>query len=214
MKSSLIRPALAIALAAGLAGCGGSDKAEFTVKGSIAGIVYPGAVLTTNGMDLPIAPPATPGAVVNFEFPNKLEYGDVYNVQFKSFPEHQRNCGTPANVIPNFNDTAGRLAEINITLQCSVNDYLIGGTVTGLTGAGLQVANGSTGGQGEIAVPTTPTTTPLTYSLPARVPYGTSYSVAIIKQPTGQVCTVANGIGVMGEADVTNINITCVAAPS
>lgn len=213
MKSSLIRPALALALAAGLAACGGGGKAEFTVKGTITGIVYPGAVLTTNGMELAIAPPATRGAPVEFAFPNKLEYGDVYNVQFKSFPQHQSRCGTPENVIPNFTDTAGRLAEINITLQCSVNAYAIGGTVTGLTGAGLLVANGSTGGQGEIAVPTPPTATPVAYRLPALVEYGTSYSVAILKQPAGQVCTLVNGVGVMGEADVTNININCVAAP-
>ena len=70
MKSSLIRPALALALAAGLAGCGGSDKAEFVVKGTITGIVYPGTVLTTNGMDLAVAPPARPGDTVSFAFPN------------------------------------------------------------------------------------------------------------------------------------------------
>ena len=211
MKSSLIRPALVLALVAGLAGCGGSDKAEFTVKGTIAGIAYAGGVLSTNGMDLPINPPAKPGDPVTFEFPNKLEYGDVYNVQFTKLPAHQAQCGTPNNVIPNYTDTAGRLAEINITLQCVVDDYAIGGTVTGLTGSGLVIANGSTGNSGPIALPTTPTTTPIPYSLPIEVPYGTSYSVAIITQPAGQVCTVANGTGVMGDAVISNVNITCVA---
>lgn len=211
MKSSLIRPALALALVAGLAGCGGSDKAEFAVKGTITGIVYPGAVLTTNGMDLAIAPAAKPGDPVTFEFPNKLEYGDVYNVQFKSPPQHQAACGTPANTIANYTDTAGRLAEINITLTCAVDDYPISGTVTGLTGTGLVIANGSTGNSGAIALPTTPTTTPIPYSLPIEVPYGASYSVAVITQPTGQFCTVANATGVMGDAAVSNVNITCVA---
>jgi len=211
MKSSLIRPALVLALVAGLAGCGGSDKAEFAVKGTITGIVYPGGVLSTNGMDLPINPPAKAGDPVTFEFPNKLEYGDVYNVQFTKFPANQARCGTPTNVIPNFTDTAGRLAEINITLQCAVDEYTVGGTVTGLTGSGLTVANGSTGNNGEIALPTTPTTTPLTYSLPVPVPFGTSYSVAIITQPAGQVCTLVNGTGVMAAANVSNVNITCVA---
>lgn len=212
MKSSLIRPALALALVAGLAGCGGSDKAEFTVKGTISGIVYPGGVLTTNGMELPIVPPTTPGGVVNFEFPNKLEYGDVYNVQFAKTPNNQARCGTPGTTIPNFTDTAGRLAEINIILQCSVDEYTVGGTVTGLTGAGLVIANGSTGNTGPIALPTTPTTTPIGYSLPVAVPFGTSYSVAIITQPTGQICTLVNGTNVMGAANVTNVNITCQAA--
>jgi hypothetical protein len=213
MKSSLIRPALALALAAGLAGCGGSDKAEFTVKGTVTGIAYPGMVLTTNGMEIAVAPPAKAGDPVTFEFPNKLEYGDVYDVQIKAPPAHQKECGTPPNTIPNFTDTAGRLAEINVTIACIIDSYTIGGTITGLTGAGLVLANGSTGGQLAVTLPTTPTTTPLTYSLPP-VFYGQTYSLAIIKQPTGQVCTVTNPTGTMGDAKVENINITCVAAPS
>ena len=63
MKSSLIRPALALALAASLAACGGSDKAEFTVAGSVTGLVYDGLVLTNAGVPLKVVitsePPAT-----------------------------------------------------------------------------------------------------------------------------------------------------------
>lgn len=212
MKSSLIRPALALALAAGLAGCGGSDKAEFVVKGTITGIVYPGAVLTTNGMDLVIPPPAKPGDPVSFAFPNKLEYGDVYNVLFKSEPNNQ-NCFVPNNSIPNFNDTAGRLAEINITYGCQVDAYAIGGKVSGLTADGLVLANGSTGGAVGITKPAAGVTTPIEYTLPAPVPYDSSYGVTVITQPTGQICTVANSTGVMKDKAVTNIDVTCVAAP-
>lgn len=211
MKSSLIRPALALALAAGLAGCGGSDKAEFAVKGTISGIVYPGAVLTTNGMDLPIDPPAKPGDPVNFEFPNKLEYGDVYNVVFKSTPQFQRQCVTPDNTIPNFNDTAGRLAEINVTYVCIVNNYPLSGKVNGLTADCLVLANGSTGGAGTVTKPAAGVTTPIDFQLP-NVSYGTTYGVVVITNPTGQVCTVVNGTGVMPDAEVTNIEVNCVAA--
>jgi len=213
MKSSLIRPALALALAAGLAGCGGSDKAEFVVKGTITGIVYPGTVLTTNGMDLAVAPPARPGDTVSFAFPNKLEYGDVYDVRFKSEPDNQ-NCGTPQGTIANFNDTAGRLAEIAITFACAVDVYTIGGTVTGLTADGLVLANGSTGGVVGVAKPAAGVTTPNTYAFAGAVAYDQSYGVTVLTQPTGQVCTVANSTGVMKAANVTNINVTCVAAPS
>jgi hypothetical protein len=211
MKSSLIRPALALALAAGLAGCGGSDKAEFAVRGTITGIVYPGAVLTTNGMDLPIAPPAKPGDPVSFEFPNKLEYGDVYNVVFKSTPQFQRECRTPDNTIPNFSDTAGRLAEINITYVCIVNSYPLNGKVNGLTADGLVLANGSTGGAGTVQKPAAGVTTPIDFQLP-NVSYGTTYGVVVIANPTGQVCTVVNGTGTMPDAAVTNIQVNCVAA--
>jgi len=211
MKSSLIRPALALALAAGLAGCGGSDKAEFVVKGTIANVHYSGAVLSTNGMDLPIPAPARPGDTVSFAFPNKLEYGDVYNVVFKSTPEHQRECGTPQNTIANFNDTAGRLEDINITFVCSLNNYPLKGKVNGLTADGLVLANGSTGGAGTVTKPAAGVTTPIDFQLP-NVSYGTTYGVVVIANPTGQVCTVVNGTGVMPDAEVTNIQVNCVAA--
>ncbi len=86
MKSSLIRPALALALAASLAACGGSDKAEFTVAGSVTGVVYDGLVLTNAGVPLKVAPPATAGAAVRFAFPDKLEYGDTYAVTVTANP--------------------------------------------------------------------------------------------------------------------------------
>ena len=208
MKSSLIRPALALALAAGLAGCGGSDKAEFVIKGTITGIVYPGAVLTTNGMDLPIAPPAKAGDPVSFAFPNKLEYGDVYNVVFKAEPDNQF-CSTPSQAIPNFNDTAGRLAEINITYACGIDAYQIGGKVSGLTADGLVLANGSTGGTVAVAKPAAGVTTPIDFGFEAFVPYDAAYGVTVLTQPTGQFCTVANGTGIMKAATVSNIAVTC-----
>ncbi|MDY0975213.1 hypothetical protein SOM61_09570 [Massilia sp. CFBP9012] len=213
MKSSLIRPALALALAAGLAGCGGSDKAEFVVKGTITGIVYPGAVLTTNGMEIAIAPPATPRATVSFSFPNTLEYGDVYDVAFKSFPANQK-CDTPQGSFDNRRDTAGRLAEINITFACAVDIYTIGGTVSGLTADGLVLANGSTGGTFSIAKPAAGVTTPISYVFAGAVEYDQTYGVTVLTQPTGQVCTVANATGTMKAANVTNINVTCEAARS
>lgn len=209
MKSSLIRPALALALAASLSACGGSDKAEFTVAGTVTGVVYEGMVLSTNGMEIKIAPPAKAGDPVSFAFPNKLEYGDVYNVQITKEPEHQ-NCGTPQNVIPNFNDTAGRLAEINVSFACDLENHALYGTITGLTADGLVLANGSNTGTLTVAKPAS--TTPFRYDMP-NVPYGVSYSVSVIKQPTGQVCTVANATGIMGDADVGNVDVTCVAAP-
>jgi len=214
MKSSLIRPALALALAAGLAGCGGSDKAEFVVKGTITGIVYPGAVLQTNGMEIAIAPPAKPRDPVTFAFPNKLEYGDVYAVTFKTPPNNQQ-CGRPANQpIDNSSDTAGRLADIAITLECAVIPYSIAGKVSGLTADGLVLSNGSTGGTVAVPKPAAGVTAPVEFIFDTLVEFGVSYGVTVLAQPTGQVCTVANGTDVMKAANVTNIAVTCVAAPS
>jgi hypothetical protein len=203
MKSSLIRPALALALALGLSACGGGGKAEFTVAGTVKGLVYPGLKLSTNGMELPVAPPATAGADVAFAFPNKLEYGDLYDVTFTGQPVHQ-TCGFPSTYRDPINkDTAGRLAKIDIIVECSIDVFTIGGTVTGLTADGLVLVNGSTGGSITVAKDAT------AYQLAAPVPYGVTYGIAVLTQPTGLTCTVSNGVGTMGDAKVDNANVTC-----
>ena len=202
MKSFLIRPALALALAAGLAGCGGSDKAEFTVGGTIYTLQYPNLQLTTNGMTIDVAPPATAGDTVTFAFPNKLEYGDEYNVQIARQPLHQ-TCQL-AGSYPTNADTAGRLATINIQYTCAVNTFAIGGTITGLTATGLVLANGSTGG----TVAPAKDATSYAFSLP--VAYAQTYGVTVLTQPEGLTCSVSNPTGTMGDAAIANINVACV----
>jgi 6-phosphogluconolactonase (cycloisomerase 2 family) len=44
------------------------------------------------------------------------------------------------------------------------------------------------------------------------LPYGASYAVTIASQPTGQVCTVANGSGTIDLAPVSNLSISCTGA--
>lgn len=209
MKSILIRSAAALAVAAALAACGGSSKEEYAVKGTVSGIVYTGAIISTNGMDLALSPPSTPGATINFEFPNKLEYGDEYNVVFKQEADNQ-SCGVSSD-FQNNRDTAGRLADINVTLVCVLDSYALKGKVIGLAADGLVIANGSNTGRLSIAKAENNAT--FDYSMPA-VSYGVTYSVTVETQPKGQTCTVANGTGTMKAAEVTNIDITCVNNPT
>jgi hypothetical protein len=195
MTLTLMRPAIALAIALGLAGCGG--KASFPINGSVAGLSYDGLVLNTNGMDLAVAKAAT-----SFSFPNSLSYGDQYNVTVKTEPQHQ-TC-----LVQHGTDTAGRLASINVIVQCVLNQYTIGGTIKGLTGTGLVLTNGSAGGT-VVGVPGTGgADVPFTFGNP--VPFSVSYGVTVLTQPTGQTCRVsANGTGVMGDAAVADIVVTC-----
>ena len=201
-----------LAMALGLASCGGGGDDNYTVAGSVEGLVYPNLVLTNNGEDITIAPPAKAGDPVSFSFPKKLEYGDTYAVTVKIDPPHQ-SCGVDPRFQLSSADTAGRLAVINARFICVVKEYSLGGTITGLTkdNTGLVLANGSTTGSVTIGAADTNTTgTPFDYQLPVDVPYSQTYSVAVITQPKGAFCTVANPTGTMGDAKVTNINITCV----
>lgn len=203
MQFITMRRAAALAVALSLAACGG-DKQSFTIGGTVMELKYNGLVLTTNGMDVTINPPAKAGDDVTYAFPKQLEYGTVYKVSVKGQPLHQ----TCHMVDPDRNatDSAGRLASINVLVTCLDNSFTIGGTVTGLTADGLVLANGS------LAVPATIAKDATSYVFPEQVVYSVSYGVTVLKQPTGLTCTVANPAGVMGDAKVENIAVTCVPA--
>ena len=212
MTFSLIRPASMLAMAVALASCGGGGDDDYTVAGSVDGVVYPGMVLTNNGTSINLAPPAKAGDPVTFSFPNKLEYGDTYSVTVSSPPLHQ-NCRVHQFFPLSNADTAGRLASINARFECFINEFRIGGKVTGLTkdNTGLVLTNGSTTGS-TIVIPADTNTTgaAFDYFMAGSVPYNQTYGVTIVTQPKGAVCTVQNPTGVMGDVDITNINIDCV----
>ena len=203
MTSNFLRPALALTIALSLAGCGG--KASFAIGGTIAGLSYPGLVLSTNGMTLPVNPPAT-----TFVFPNSLSYGEVYSVVATAQPQHQfctvgSFVDASGRLLQAGSDTAGRLSSINIGVSCALNTYTIGGSISGLTSDGLVLTNGSTGGT---AAPLTGVTS---FAFGAPVAYGVSYGVTVLTQPAKDVCSVTqNGTGIMGDAAVTNIVVSCV----
>jgi hypothetical protein len=233
MKFSLARPALAFAVLATLAACGGGGKATFPINVTVDGLQYPGLVLSTNGQDLVVNPPATAGQTVTAVFPNQIEYGQLYEVVPKgavvtnhvavggALPKHQL-CSQ--SLFPAYG-TAGQLAKIDIRYVCTIQAYALTGTVKGLTGTGLVLANGSTTG----TIPVNPVLDanqkptgadqPLVMN---PVPYNTTYGVTVLTQPTGQTCSVtggANGVGggTMDDAaeaatpqGVNNLVVTCV----
>lgn len=197
MKSLFRRPALVLALVAGvvLAACGG--KAMFTVGGTVTGLSYPGLVLTDGGNTTTVAANAT-----SFAFPNQIAYGSTYNVIPSGQPAHE-TC-----TVANPSDTAGRMAAIAISISCSLNAFSVGGTVTGLTVDGLVLINGSLGGS--VTVVQSTTTDLPTFTFPA-VTYGVAYGVSVLTQPPGLNCTVdPGGTGIMGDAAITTLNVTCV----
>jgi hypothetical protein len=229
MKSSLMRPALALALALGLTACGG--KASFTIAGTVTGLQYNGMKLSSNGQTIAVNPLAegTPasGTVpdVQFSFPNSIEYGNVYDITFVSLPAHQ-TCSLARS-----SDTAGRLAEINAIVSCSLAQHAIQGTVTGLKSAGLVLTNGSAGGTVTVAGTTTTntdgttTTTypdPISFTFATPVVYGQTYGVTVLTQPANDICKVANGTGTQGDADVVDnattgtsgVHVTCSPKPA
>ena len=85
--------------------------------------------------------------------------------------------------------------------------YTIGGSVTGLTGSGLvlQVNGGS-----DLEV-----SAPGAFTFGIALGAGTAYSVTVKTEPSspGQTCTVTNGSGSVGNANVTDVTVACASTP-
>jgi Bacterial Ig-like domain len=81
-------------------------------------------------------------------------------------------------------------------------DATIGGSVSGLSGAGLVLRNN---GSESLSVPAAGR-----FVFVNPVPRGAAYAVTVATQPAGQTCVVANGSGTAPDAgNVENIGVTC-----
>jgi hypothetical protein len=167
----------------------------FSVGGTVSGLLGSGLVLSNNGGDnLPI------GADGSFTFPSQLASGANFNVTVRTQPSGPSQACT----VSNGSGTVGDGNVTTVAVSCSTNDFTVGGSVGGLAGSGLVLQNNggdnlSIGADGS-------------FTFPAGVPSGAPYNVTIAVQPSGptQSCTVANGSGVIGADNVTNVSVSCV----
>ena len=190
MKLSCLRPLAALLLTLGLAACGG--KASYDVSGTITGLSNEGLVLANGSDTLP-----RPAGSTTFTFNKRIDYGTEYNITVLTQPAHM-NCSVSGG-----SGSAGHYLSIDALVTCSQNAYKVGGTVSGLTVDGLVLINGNT--TTNIVKDST------AFTMNGSVAYGSSYGISVFTQPTGLVCKVApgTGIGTMGEADVTTVQVTC-----
>jgi sugar lactone lactonase YvrE len=79
--------------------------------------------------------------------------------------------------------------------------YAVGGTVTGLNAAGLELANGAT----SVTVPSGATT----FTFAKALPSGTPYAVSVLSQPSDEACHIMNGNGSINGGAVTGIKVSC-----
>lgn len=89
-----------------------------------------------------------------------------------------------------------------LNISIGKNEYTIGGAVSGLSGAVVLQNNGADN-------ETVSSDGGFTFS--TAIAEGSPYAVAVFTQPTGQTCTVANGSGTVGAANVTNVAVNCVS---
>jgi hypothetical protein len=81
--------------------------------------------------------------------------------------------------------------------------YAVGGSVSGLTGSVVLQDNGTD---------SLTATTNGSFSFATPLSSGATYNVTVTTNPTGQVCSVANGSGTVANANVTTVAVTCSAS--
>jgi trimeric autotransporter adhesin len=86
--------------------------------------------------------------------------------------------------------------------------FTVGGSVQGLDGT-VVLANGN-----DIATVTATAGAAAAFTFSAGIAAGASYNVTVQTHPSNQSCTVANGSGAIGAANVTNVAVTCTDNPA
>jgi len=182
-----------LALALLLASCKATKQQNFTVGGTVSGLTGTGLVLQINGgNNLAIS------ANGPFTFPTKLKKDASYNATVLTQPSGQ-NCRVD-------NGTGTVSANVsNVAVTCGTTASTVGGTVSGLTGAGLVLQNGGD----NLAI-----SSDGPFTFPTAMASGANYNVAVFTQPSGQGCSVANGSGNIAGANVTNVAVACAAPPA
>ena len=88
-----------------------------------------------------------------------------------------------------------------VLVVCADQSFALGGTISGLNGTGLVLANGTD----QLAVAANASS----FTLPLAVAFGSTYAVSVATQPAGLTCTVSAGSGIMPATSVTSVQVVC-----
>jgi hypothetical protein len=172
-------------------GGGGGGSTTYTIGGTITGLTGTGLVLANGTATLTVASGAT-----SFTFTTPVASGSTYDVTVQTQPS---NPGQTCTVTNGSGTATANVTNVQVT--CS-SQYSIGGTVTGLAGSGLVLADNTTD---TLAISGTGT---VQFTFKTLV--SGAYSVTVQTQPSNptQACTVTNGSGT-ATANVTNVQVNC-----
>ncbi|CDG81053.1 hypothetical protein [Janthinobacterium agaricidamnosum] len=189
MKSLYLRPIVAAACALSLAACGGGSG-NLYLGGAITGLAKTGLILSNGASTVTVSSGAT-----TFVFNDLIGSDATYNVQVQQQPTGAK-C-----TVTNGQGKANNFNVNTVIVSCLTDQYTLGGTITGLTTNGLILVNG--------ADATSPPANATNFTFGGTVGDGSAYTVTVLHQPDGQTCSIANGVGRLGSANVNNLQVSC-----
>ena len=168
---------------------------NYLIGGTVSGLLGSGLSLQNKEND--ILPISGNG---EFVFSTPLPNGSFYDVTVKAQPFGPSQTCEVA-------DGSGTLSGADVTdvvVTCATNSYTVGGTVSGLNGTGLTLQNNGgdnllIGADGA-------------FQFSSEISSGELYAVTVLTQPSNlsQTCSVSSGSGTVSNANISNIQVTCV----
>jgi hypothetical protein len=161
----------------------------YSVGGTVSGLSGTVVLQDNGGDDLSVS---ASGA---FTFGTGLTAGSAYNVTVKTSPAGQ-TCS-----VANGSGTVGSAGVTNAAVTCAATPtHTVGGTVSGLSGTMVLQNNGGS----DLSVAASGG-----FTFGTGLAAGSAYNVTVKTSPAGQTCSISNGTGTVGSANVTNITATC-----
>lgn len=130
-------------------------------------------------------------------FVNPIPDGTSYNVRVLTHPtQPSQTC----DVVDGLGQISG--ANAAVAVNCQTDTFVVGGTVSGLSGQGLVLRNNPSQEVGIVANGP--------FAFPA-LPDQSAYDVIVRTHPVqpAQTCTVVNGGGFLAGQDVSDIEVVC-----
>jgi hypothetical protein len=175
-------------------GDGGAPAPTYSLGGTVSGLSASGLVLANKAQMLPVSSGAG-----GFSFGPILTSGTAYAVTVQTQPAEEV-CSVSAG-----SGTAAAANIANVVIACATDAFSLGGTVSGLTTAGLVLVDGDQ----TVAVDAGTTT----FVFAAAVAKGSGYTVTVKTQPAGLACAVTKGMGTMPSGNVGTVSVACTDAP-
>ena len=172
---------------------GGGGSSTFTVGGTVTGLTGTGLVLQDNGGDNLAIIASGP-----FTFKTAVAQSNAYSVTVSTQPSNP----TQVCAVTNGSGTiSSNVTTVQVT--CQTPSISVGGTVTGVKGTGLVLEDN---GADDLTI-----TADGSFTFKTLLLSNKAYSVTVKTQPSSpaQNCTVSNGSGTTGTANVTNVQVVC-----
>jgi hypothetical protein len=166
---------------------------QYAVGGTVSGLTGSGLTLQDKGGDdLAVTANGT------FVFATPVPSGSTYLVTIKTQPS------APAQTcsLGGASGSVGASAITSVSVNCATNSYIVGGTITGLTGSGLVIQNN---GGGDLAISGSGT-----FAFATPILSGQPYAVTVKTSPTSpwETCLVTGGSGNIANSNI-NAQIAC-----